>query len=288
MEKLFIVIIMSISLFFISISLIVSADMQKPVLTEGDFWIYDIELFYEDSDIIKTGERKIEVHSNKIITINGSKYNSRIVTDYSIVISNFSNNTVNLSSYVIKYYTEDDISLMIYIKNDAIYGYSEIVYEYPFVGFCWPIRSGFSWERIAIRTYSNYTDSKTEEITFYYECLGKTNISTSAGFFTCYIIKIRSAEDESYYTISYRSPGTGYFEVKSEEYHNDFLTKKTELKSYKYTTEIFIEEENGEYYDSNDTKNNNILNNENKSPGFEIIILLLSLISIIILKKKKQ
>ena len=188
MEKQFIVIIMIISLFFILIFLVVSADMQKPVLTEGDFWDYDIELFYEDSDTIITGERKIEVHNNKTITINDSQYNSRIVTDYSKAIRNFSNNTVNLSSYVIKYYTEDDISLIIYIKNDAIYGYSEIVYEYPFVGFYWPIRSGFSWERTAIRTYSNYTDSKTEEITFYYECLGTTNISTSAGFFTCYII----------------------------------------------------------------------------------------------------
>jgi len=289
MKKKFIISIINISIMFILTSLIVTADMQKPVLTEGDYWHYDVKLFYDDSDIIITGERRIEVHSNKTITINGSQYDSRIVLDYSEIYGYNFNNTLNLSSYTVKYYNEDDISLMVYIKNDAINGYSEIVYKYPFVGFYWPLISGFSWIRTAQRTYSNITKSITEEITFYYECLGITNISTSAGYFKCYKIKIRSAEDESYYTITYRSPDTGYFEVISEEYNNDFLTKKTELKSYKYTPNTSIEENNNESKDNNnnETKNKNETNQEIETPGFEFIISIFLIFLILILKKNK-
>jgi len=288
MKKHLIVIIMTVLL--ISVSLItikVSANMEKPVFTEGDYWEYDIKLFNEDLETIITGNSRIEVHGNQTITINGTQYDARIVTDNSELIGYFSNNTLNLSSNAIKYYREDDNSLMIYIKNSAMYGFSEIVYNYPFVGFYWPIRLGFSWQRTAMRTYSNYTSSTTDEITYYYDCLGKSEINTSAGFFECYGIKIRSVKDDSYYTISYRSPDTGYFEVKSEEYQDGVLTRRMELKSYKYTQNLSNEEEesNG---NKEGAKKNEDTNGGGKTPGFEFIICIFALTLLLWIKKQKS
>jgi hypothetical protein len=290
MKKQFIVIIMCILLIsMILITMKVSADMQKPTFTKGDYWEYDIELYNENSETIITGNRRIEIHNNTSIAINDSQYNARIVTDNTELISNLSNNTLNLSSNVIKYYREEDTSLMIYIKYSAIYGYSEIVYNYPFVGLYWPIRSGFSWERTAHRNYSDYTGSISEEITFYYECLGISDINTSAGLFNCYNIKIRSAGDDSNYTISYRSPETGYFEVKSEEYQDGLLNKKMELKSYQYTSNLSINEEGEEYNDNNNGKNKNIeKTNERETPGFEFMIYIISVSILLWLIKQKS
>jgi hypothetical protein len=290
MKKQLLVIIICILLFLmVLITIKVSADMQRPTFTEGDYWEYDIELYNEDLETIITGTSRIEIHNNMTITINDSQYNGRIVTDNTELIGNISNNTLNLSSNVIKYYREEDTSLMIYIKYSAIYGYSEIVYNYPFVGLYWPIKSGFSWERTAHRTYSDYTGSTSQEITFYYDCLGISDINTSAGLFTCYNIKIRSAKDDSNYTISYRSPDAGYFEVKSEEYQDGFLNRKMELKSYQYTSNLSIKEEDKEYNDNNDGKNKNIeKTNERETPGFEFIIYILSVSILLWLIKQKS
>jgi hypothetical protein len=287
MKKHLIVILMTILLILVGLTTIkVSADMQKPVFTEGDYWEYDIELFNEDLETIITGNSRIEVHGNQTITINGSQYDARIVTDNSELIGYFSNNTLNLSSKAIKYYREDDNSLMIFIKNSAMYGFSEIVYNYPFVGLNWPIRLGFSWQRTAMRTYSNYTDSTSGEFTYYYDCIGKSEINTSAGFFECYEIKIRSVKDDSFYTISYRSPDTGYFEVKSEEYQDGVLTRRLELKSYKYTQNLSNEEE--ESNDNNDgAKKNEDTNGGDKTPGFEFIIYIFAITLLLWFKKHK-
>ena len=196
---------------------------------------------------------------------------------------------MNLSSNAIKYYQEDDNSLMIYVKNSAMYGYSEIVYDYPFVGFYWPIKIGFSWQRIAKRTYSNYTSSTTDEITYYYDCLGKSEVNTSAGFFECYEIKIRSVKDDSYYTISYRSPDTGYFEVKSEEYQDGVLTRRMKLKSYKYSPNSSSEREEEESNGNNDSvKKNEDKTKGGKTPGFEFIIYIFALTLLLWFKKQKS
>ena len=288
MKNHLIVIIMTILLILVGlITIKVSADMQKPVFTDGDYWEYDIELFNEDLEIIITGNSRIEVHGKKTITINGSQYDARIVTDNSELIGYFLNNTLNLSSNAIKYYQEEDNSLMIYIKNSAMDGYSEIVYDYPFVGFYWPIKVGFSWQRTAPMTFINGSGTSSEEVTFYYDCIGKSDVNTSAGIFTCYKIKIRSVKDDSHYTISYRSPDTGYFEVKSEEYQNGALTRRMELKSYKYTPSSTNQEEEEKSNGNNDgVKKNEDTNKVGKTPGFEFTIYIFAIILLLWFKKK--
>jgi hypothetical protein len=258
--------------------------MNKPEFIEGDYWEYDIKLKIQELNLTINGSSKIEIHGIQNVTIDNSVYSAHIVSDNIFLRDNYSNYTLDLSSSAIKYYRVSDNSLISYHKISLMYGYSEIVYSYPFVGLLWPIREGISWKRSTTGTYTNNTGISSDEITFYYDCIGETYLNTSTGFFPCYIIKIYTASNKNY-TLSYRSPETGYFEVKSEEYKNNILIKEMTLKSYKYSPLINNEEKtNGE---NDDITNNNNPTKTKDTPSLEIIFILISLILITILRKKK-
>jgi hypothetical protein len=284
------IIIIGFTFFLILITLISAnayADMEKPIFFEGDYWEYYIELYNEELEPIINGESRIEIHGKYNVTIDNSEYEARIITDTSVLFGSYLNNTLNLSSITVKYYQESDISLMIYVKDSVIDGHSEIIYSYPFVGFYWPIKVGFSWERKAMMTFKNDSSSFSDEVAFYYECIGKSEVNTSIGIFSCYMIKIRSAGDDSQYTISYRSPEVGYFEVKSEEYKNDYLTKKMILKSFKYTSNSTNNGEGKNDGDYDDIIENDDTSKGGKTPGFEFMILLCPIIFLVLFIKRR-
>ena len=132
--------------------------MNKPEFIEGDYWEYDIQLKIQELNLTINGTSRIEIHNIQNITIDDSNYSTHIVSDNTILIENYSNYTIDLSSSAIKYYRVSDNSLISYHKISLISGYSEIVYSYPFVGLLWPIREGISWKRSTTGTFTNNND----------------------------------------------------------------------------------------------------------------------------------
>ena len=277
----FLIIILILTSLTLSIT---SADMNKPEFIIGDYWEYDIKFTIQELNLTINGTSRIEILGIQNITIDNSEYNTYIVSDNIILRDNYSNYTLDLSSSAFKYYRISDNSLLSYHKISLMYGYSEIVYSYPFVGLLWPIREGISWKRSTTGIYTNSSGSSSEEITFYYDCIGEQYVNTNAGTFQCYIIKIHTGSDKNY-TLSYRSPDVGYFEVKSEEYQNNILIRDITLKSYKYSPLIDNEEEKSNADNNNpDQKNTDI----EDTPFLEIIFILITLILIVISKNKKK
>ena len=111
-------------------------------------------------------------------------------------------------------------------------------------------------------TTSDFYDS-------YYECTGTTELTTDAGYFSCYIL--RAVDDEpngDTYSIEYRSAELGNF-AKRVLYEDGEQTLTMILTDYNYR--------GGE----NDDENGG-------TPGFEFILLVIAIIGIALTGRKKK
>jgi len=250
----------------------VSADMQKPIWNEGDYWQYDVDINIGEGLTIG-GTEQIEVKSTKTITIDGSQYVARMVVITKEISTEISGIPINMSADGIGYYRETDFSLMKLVVDDPT-GHSETVYSYPFIGIDWPIAVGKSWERTTTVTVTNASGTTASDITYYCECTGETDVNTLAGLFLrCYIVKVYEDEKtEQDYHISYFSPDVGYANVRFEKYSEGALSFSQELTSFKYSSSSTSDE---------------ATDGGRSTPGFELLFIVCAMALILFWKRKR-
>ncbi|MCD6563095.1 MAG: hypothetical protein J7K23_04150 [Thermoproteales archaeon] len=235
-----------------------SAQLEKPKWHEGDYWDYDVTMVTESISL--SGHEHVEVKQAKTIVIEGQEYYARMVTIHVNTTGQYLGSTYSVEGDIIKYYNEEDVSLMKYIEDSSITGHTEVVYSFPFVGMEYPITVNKEWWCNTTMT-SGITH---QDINLHYKCIGKTDVNTKAGLFPCFIIKSRNLEDdEDVYELWYISQKTGYMPVMREQYENGEKTYQEKLTSFRY----FEKEKKG-------------------IPGFEIAFLIIVMISIIMLRRK--
>jgi len=226
------------TLFLLPLLTVLSADasdqLEKPEWHEGDYWEYDVSMFGEDVSV--SGHKHVEVEQAKTIMIGGQEYHARMVTIHDNITGQYFGSTYSFECDTIKYYNEEDMSLMKYISDSSATGHTENVYSFPFVGMNYPVYVGKEWERHATRTITNSSGSKTDYVDFHYKCTGKTDVNTKAGLFSCYVIKSwEEGDGEGNYSLSYLSSDVGYPSVMQEEYEEGEKTHQEKLTSFRYS-----------------------------------------------------
>jgi hypothetical protein len=243
----------------------VSADKEKPVLHEGDYWNYDVIMTTSGRNII--GTERYEVKTTESISINEAQYDAHIVNFIANISTVISGTTLLRNIDSINYYRESDFSLMKYVTDDSELGHYEVVYQSPFVGIEWPITFGKSWERKTNITMTNSSGPIKMEQTFQYECIGETDVNTSAGLFTCYIVKnYEKGSESTNYSLWYYSSKVGFEPVLNEYYIDGVLYKSSKLTSFQYTPTP---------------------DNQESTPGFELILVLFAVALVLFWQRKR-
>jgi hypothetical protein len=159
-----------------------TAQLEKPRWHEGDYWEYDFSSFGEPP---LSGKNYMEVNGIKTITIEGKQYEARMVTYHAKTL-----NSPSVEVERIEYWRESDMAIMKYVEDKSIGGHEEAIYTPPLVEMDWPIIVDKEWERHLTVTITNPSGTEKEEINFYYKCIGKTDVTTKAGLFACYISEL--------------------------------------------------------------------------------------------------
>jgi len=207
----------------------VSAEMQKPEWQVGDFWEYEMAIFYPNSNFSAKG--KLEIKEEKTITVNLTEYNV-----YEQIGSfNFTNMDLNYAFYYNKSNLAE-LKLVAYSSSPGVTYHVEYTYDPP-LDYDWPLKVGDSWQVETTETVYDESNSSvfSEEITKNYECLRKTEVNIPAGSYNCYEVKSWNEKDDKSkeYLIEYYSTEVGNT-VKQEQYSNDSLHVSMILTSYKY------------------------------------------------------
>lgn len=208
----------------------VSANIEKPTLSIGDYWDYEMKWYYEEDTI--TGNGRLEVKEEKTITVNDIDYNAYMDTaSFTLTSTSYSGELILDFIY---YYRTSDFAVIKETMDSNQLGHSERTYNPP-TSLDWPLIVGESWQCETELTEIEGGISTTEEITEYYECLLETYVTTSAGIFNCYIVKKWDSKNSiDNYTLTYYSSEIGNY-VKREIYTDGVLNMVLTLLSYKYS-----------------------------------------------------
>ena len=215
MKKLLVAFIIALFIF----SLVNASSLKKPEWRKGDFWKYEMETIGgKNKSIIST-----TIIGKEDVTINN-------ITYHCIVSKN------NFSGEIrVQYLDEESLAIV----KEIIYnnGAKEKIYNPPSSLIQYPVFIGKKWE-----TNTNW---KNTTITIFFECIGKKDITTKAGKFSCYVIRANYSFNGTispyFYQVIYVSGRAGNI-VRVEYYGNmegnETLVEYIELVSFRYSADI--------------------------------------------------
>ncbi len=250
------------------------AALEKPTVSEGDYWNY--ELSGEYGTWSYQGTAHDEIRGETTITVNGERYEvweGEMTWEYSS--ENFTTMYegkwyIQKSDYATVKSTE--YTNTTYFGEWATYfgesssSYSETIHNPIQPDMDFPINVGDTWEIHRENQVTDETGTHTVQEDAYYECTGEEDVTTDAGTFSCYVIKRwDNVSDTGNYTVSYYSNEVGGAFVKMVMYTNGMSTMTLTLTSYKYERK----EDNG-------------------IPGFELIYIAVAVLSVLIFIRKRK
>lgn len=270
----FCITIILITLIFSSIK--VDSEMKKPNYRIGQFWHYQLKMFYGNKSFI--GNSSFKVVAKEKIDINNTKFSAFNCSE-SIEIPNYNNLSIKNNFYVLTF----DNSVMKVISkktiNDNITKEKVVYSGSGFRSIYWPLTINKTWtNNITKNTYDETGNLKKENLSINYKCTNTTELSIANTYFDCYIVKRwESYESKDLnYTLYYYSPEVGGRYVQRLTYQNGQLTGIYNLTDYNYSKEKSDYNMGAEKYDV-DLFNNFIL----------ILIILIFALGIVVILIKK-
>jgi hypothetical protein len=268
----------------------VSADMEKPVFSEGDYWEYDV-VYSSDA----TGTARWEVKSEDNITINGTNYDG-ILMEFNESSYSASYPAGPIHTNGVGYITLSNHSMVkSFFNSTNDFQLSQITSTSETLSSDnqndWPLKVGGSrrtttktnaiWSITNLITgnisYNNYTETSET----YTVCEGITNVETPAGIFECYIKRSLSGypieeNDIGNSSYSYYSSRVGSY-VKQVQYIDGEIVSVYNLTSYKYSAS-----------GTSDNTTDKGKSEDKGIPGFELIFVVCAIALILVWKRKRK
>ncbi len=252
------------------------AQLEEPVYHVGDYWEYRVtgDIHAGIVPVNVQGSGKIEIIDETTLTVDGNTYKVWKATLTIEAQSDAYN--LSLTQYSTMYRRTSDLAAIKEFNDNEVTSilgsetsHEEIVYIMPQPFLEYPVNVGDSWERHIGTEVTDEYGTITDLSDSYYECTGTTELTTDAGYFSCYIL--RAVEDEpngDTYSIEYRSDELGNF-AKRVLYEDGEQTLTMILTGYNYR--------GGE--------NENV---DGGTPGFEFALLVIAIICIALTGRKKK
>ncbi len=210
MRKLAIIFIVAVLAF----PLVSASVLEKPDWREGDYWEYRVGYGVEGAESAG-GEITTRILGTENVTIGNTTYHCIVAKE-----------KVNASEKTV-YYDEESLAVVKEISYDN--ETEEKIYDPPFAFIQYPIFIGKKWNATV--------EWKNTSIILQLECTGRENVSTRAGKFDCYVIKVDHAPNGTvnpdFYQVFYISGKAGNV-VRTEGYANSTLVGYRELLSFHY------------------------------------------------------
>jgi len=264
----------SLVFLFMAPSFLATFTMEQPILTEGDFWTYELGTIESDGTKTVAGEERIEVGGTTTITDgHGQQVSARIVTETREVRVESDQGEEKLSTVTTTYYYDESSLGIIEQVTEGPDMTGELIGSFnpPYWTVEWPLSVGNEWTVNSNNTWTIYTGERNSQpVNSSGICRNETEITTPAGTFSC--LEVQSwpqRQDMDKYDLLYFSQETGFQPVRNEKHYG----------ANAYSTVVYMELQEfhcGEYGTSPHT------------PGFEILLAFGILLGFLVWRKKRE